>query len=106
MYLSTAGKKKHLPTLVLFIVTSVSLPINQVAKIKEKIVDFCPATGNPVRTSSLRSHLTSKYDPDLYLNCNSCDCNNAILNSKHRMEGYVSLSTIWYHHFKFLSNFI
>ena len=101
-----AVSKKHLPTLVLFIVTSVSLPISQAAKIKEKIVNFCLATGNPVRTGSLRSHFTSKYDSDLYLNCNSWDCNYAILNSKCRMEGYMSPSTIGYHHFKISSNFI
>ena len=101
-----ARSKEHLPALVLFIVTSVSLYVSQAAQIKEKIVDFCLATSNPVRTGSLRSHFKSKYDSNLYLSCNSWDCNYAILNFKHRMEGYMSLSAIWYHPFKFLSNFI
>ena len=30
----------------------------------------------------------------------------AILNSRHKVEDYMSLSTVWYHHFKFLNNFI
>ena len=105
MYPSMARSKEHLYISVLFIVTSVSLYVRQVAHRSKRELSTCPATGNPVTTGWLRSHCTSKYDSELYLNCNSWDCNYAILNSKHRVEGYMSLSTIWYHHFKVLSNY-